>query len=287
MIHHFHVSLLCLTLAFGLHGETASVQAQAPDAKPAATPTADAKPAAEEDRSLTVAEAEAMKFPPLDRPWMGKDYLAAAEILSRLNTLDGARLPRSGSARSGELFAKLTTTGHFASFNDPAVEVKKRVPEALEQFQTLGQLAKIYDSAAGRKLIGPTEGLELFGTQLHAARRVLMGLDEYVASLDEEKDKNIPFRKEGIDKLKEAVADMVATAIAVIGNDKLPTEDRSRLIAAAQAALPEVISKLPDPTRQPMLLRLKFIATNTEAPELQAELRKLADEVSKAAAPAP
>lgn len=253
--------------------------AQEPAVKPSlAAPAAD-------DRSLTLEEAEGLKFPSLDRPWKGSDYKDVVQTLSRIGTADAARLPRPGSARSGELFAKLTTTAHFASFNDPAVDVKTRVPDALEQLQSLNRLGEVYSSAAERKFIEPAAYLDVYATTMHAARRVLLGLDEYVASLDES-DPNAPFRKEGINKLKDAVTDMVETAVSTLANEKLSEADRRRLIESVRPALPEAIGRLAEPRRQQLLLRFKFIATNAEPQELRPALQSLVEATVQAIATA-
>lgn len=282
MIQTFRVSLLAsaLVIVCGPGIAAAQAPAAAPDAKPAAT-----APAAAEDRSLTAKEAEAMKFPPFDRTWKGEDFTAATELLSRIGTLDAAQLPHSGSTRSGELFARLTTTKNFA-FNDAAAEVKTWMPEALQQLQSLNRLGEVYRSASDRKFVSPTNYLELYGTVVQAARGVMLGLDEYSASLDE-KDPATPVRKEGLVTLKVVIGDMINNVISALGNEELSTAERRRLIESVRPSLPEVMSKLPEARRQQLLLRFRFFAFNTEPKELQSELQKLAEEITKALPPAP
>lgn len=281
MMRRLIVSLFTGTLLFTVGGGAIFAQGTT-----TGDPAATAKPAAQpatEDRTLTPAEAETLKFPSLDRPWKGADYEQVTQILSRIGTVDAPQLPRYGSARSGELFAKLTTTAHFNSFNDPAVDVKTRVPEALQQLQSLNRLGVIYQSAADRKFVGVGNYLTIYVTMSEAARRVLIALDEYVGTLDE-KDPNAPFRKEGILKLKEAIADMISTAVLTLGDEKLSEQDRRTLAQSLEASVPAAMVRLPESRRHSLLLRLRFFANNTEPKELQPVLRQFVEAIDKAIA---
>jgi len=132
-----------------------------PHATSAQTPTVS------DDRSLTVNEAAALKLPPFDRVWKDEDYDAAAIVLTRLGTADPQRLPRYQSPRSGELFARLTATDHFAAFNDKSVPIETRMPNALKQLQSIQQFTRVYS----RRRIGRRSADGIRRAERHALAR--------------------------------------------------------------------------------------------------------------------
>ena len=94
------------------------------------------------DTSLPLKEYLDKGMPSPDKPWKQEDYKKATEVLK---SLDPTTYPRSGSLRSGMLFARMTDISSLKS-EIPKMPVRQRLPR-LNELQMIEGLASPYFKA--------------------------------------------------------------------------------------------------------------------------------------------
>lgn len=86
------------------------------------------------DRSLTVAEYEALGIPATDHRWSADELGTAVSLLARLAEKHPEQLPRYESARSGPVFHRLVEFDAAAHRQDPSGNSTEAFATALAPF---------------------------------------------------------------------------------------------------------------------------------------------------------
>jgi hypothetical protein len=131
------------------------------------------------DASLPLKEYLEKGMPSLDKPWKKEDYKKAAEVLA---TLDPASYPRSGSLRSGVLFARMTDISSLKS-EILKLPVKQRMVR-LTDLQTIEAVAQPYFRADKQQMSNYDRELIAFvSAALPLDRALVDALDELKATV--------------------------------------------------------------------------------------------------------
>jgi hypothetical protein len=115
---------------------------------------------AAEDVSLSARDYIARGLPAPDRIWLGNDVETAANVLATLAEQGHGQLPRAGSARSGEVFTRMTSADNLAYYRDRTLPLNARLPLALTHLQAGSQLLKLY---LAQFLTNDVRDTEMFG----------------------------------------------------------------------------------------------------------------------------
>jgi hypothetical protein len=156
--------------------QAAPTAAPPPDVAAAAAASGSAPP----DPSLTVADYVAAGVPDPARPWSANEMAVAARVLNRLAAGDPSRLPAHGSARSGALFARITSAENAAVCRMPSApgDVGGLTP-CIRLGLALDAIVKSYANA-------PADDLAMvFASDLRAIAALIRLSDQYAQSSGE------------------------------------------------------------------------------------------------------
>ena len=95
------------------------------------------------DNSLGSAEYVSRGLPAYDRLWSAADYREAATALKAISAENPTLLPRSGSAKSGELFGRIVSLDNLISVSHIS-DLSLQVSTYMSIFISDGQLVTIY-----------------------------------------------------------------------------------------------------------------------------------------------
>ena len=101
------------------------------------------------DDSLPVKEYVAIGVPDPQAVWTNEDYEKAAEALEKYGNSNPEKLPRSGSLRSGILFARIVAPENFADFTNKKTDVSVRAG-LIRSESALVKIINLYISAYNR-----------------------------------------------------------------------------------------------------------------------------------------
>ncbi len=99
----------------------------------------------EEDLTLTIEEYVQLGVPSLEAEWTLKDFAICAKTLQSLKEVNYKQLPQYASAKSGELFKRIFTDGHFSQLyaqNIPS-QNRKQLKLGNQAMKTFGDLYRI------------------------------------------------------------------------------------------------------------------------------------------------
>lgn len=98
------------------------------------------------DGSLPAKEYLALGVPPVDIVWSNEEYEKAADVLDKLASAHPEQLPRSGSVKSGGVFARMTAAENFANMTDKKADISIRINGFLSM-KALGRIVSTYVKA--------------------------------------------------------------------------------------------------------------------------------------------
>lgn len=228
-----------------------------------------------DDFALTPIEYVEAGVPAHDRMWSGTDMLRAANSLAAIAQDGARRLPRYRGARSGEVFARLTTDENLEFYRNRSVPLEQRMGEGLNYMQAVKQLLVLYLSAINQESIGAGEIVEVLGAQLRMSV-VMFGLvDEFFPTLN----KTAPdygVRMDGLKGMKSAMALVVSAGLQTLTESQTyQTEDLKRLAGYLQDTLPDILPELSEGSRRETLVRLRSFVDDSRMQTLQPELTAL------------
>lgn len=230
------------------------------------------------DRSLSADEYISLGMPSYDRKWTGQDIAVAA---SKLQALPASQLPRSGSKRSGPMFARIVARDNLDIFRLSSLPVATRISASVNAVESLNAVLKVYLSALVANPAGETgaELVELMGAELRAVEVALDLIDEYVPTLSK-KDPQYSARLAGLEQIRQGLAMLLSGVLTLLGGgaiDDLHT--RANLLGYCREALPGIVPRLSAPSQQEVLRRLNDLAEEQGDGELRPQLVALRDEV--------
>ena len=236
-----------------------------------------------EDRSLSLDEYLQSGVPASDRPWSGADMARAADRLTAAGQADRARLPRYGSKRSGELFARLTASRNLDLYRNRTLPLMARLPDGLKYLESFNRLVKAYLSAFQDGAVGGDEIIELLGATMRVTT-VLMGcVDEFVPTIPKDAP-NYATRMAGLNQMKEGMASIVMGTLQTLSEkDEYRVDERLRLLGYMRESIPAILPRLLPGTRKEIAVRVKGMAKDADLKELQPALDDFSEAIRRVA----
>ena len=199
-----------------------------------------------------------------------------------LASLPPAELPRYQSERSGDVFAKLTSTESLKLLTDDQLPIQARGQFVLLEINGCATTMKTYLNAYLGGQVGGAEMVELFGAQLRTIVACFDFYDAFRATLDPG-DPTYQVRLQGYDQMRSGVSTVLAGASTTLTErSAYRREDLLRLVDYLREVLPVVLPRLAPNTQAEIVKRLINLQNNPALADLQPGLRKLLVEVQTA-----
>ena len=237
------------------------------------------------DNSVALSDYFSAGMPAQDRAWTGSDMAAAAMLLQEFAKTDPCQLPRYGSPKSGELFARIVDSSNLEPFKDSSIPLGERLPNALELMDAGNQILKIYLDAFTKHQVADSELVELLGAQL----RVIVVMIALVEELMPTVDRNAPnysVRMEGLAKMKSGMAEVISgNLVTLTESHAYRITELKRLIGYQQITFPAIIPALTEDSQTSFITRLRTMAEDPQLQQLNPELEQLSKAVEQVSQP--
>lgn len=233
------------------------------------------------DLSLDVAEYIKAGMPSPDREWSGTEMQAAAAVISKMGAEHPEQLPHFASLRSGEVFASLCSSTVPGMFLNTTLPFRSRFDSALQYFNSLNSINKVYLSRlqAGRGT--PRDFVELLGGLLRVTHLMLDLLDEFMSTLPSD-DPQRNARMQGLDQMRAGMASIVSGCLTTLTEQSIyPAADRLALIGHLQENLPSILPRLSESARLELVTRIKSMASDDGLRELRPAIEELREVVTR------
>ncbi len=234
-----------------------------------------------DDGSLADDEYVALGLAGYDHNWGSSGIADAAVQLRALVQKNPTQLPRYGSARSGKVFARLTSNDNLNALRNAALPLSIRLPALAEYLQGLNDVIRLYVDESKQRHVSGNEVAELYGTRLKAYRSTMELVDAFMQHLGTA-DPSHQERVAAIEKMRHELA---ATLGEVIGSLSEPRRfglaARRRLVDHCSETFPVLVSRLPVVSREELLRQLNDANASPHLANLQPQLNRLKGEVGR------
>ena len=263
------------------NGHLLAMQPAAPGVKEPVRGQRESEKPPAKDLSLTMDEYVALGVPSATKLWNGDDYLKAVRVLKSLAATTPEKLPRYQSERSGELFSRMTSTKNLEQFRDRQVALQERFPQMLGYYDAINQILKVYLTAFQAERVSDSDLLGLMGNMMHASVVMLDVVDEFLPTLDKN-DPKYEVRMRGLNQMKNGMAQVVTGGLLTLTERSFyRTSELRRLIGVFQETMPLIVSRLTPQSQADVLMRLEKMQADTTLTDLQPDLRKLQEKISR------
>jgi len=231
------------------------------------------------DRSLPVEQYVALGVPPMDQPWSSSDLSVAARVLAQLAEDKGDQLPRFASAKSGEVFARLSQADEGSRVPQENLSSAKQMaelgPEYMERLQAVNRLLELYRRAYERQQVGITEVIELAATASRVTALLLPIFGRVFSAIDPD-DPRYPAARSGWEQALGGVSKILRGSIMTLSEPHAP-DAKLRLLAHMRRTAPELLRLLPDPEQARLLEELRSLVPQLQHPEVHRGLSDLVE----------
>ena len=227
------------------------------------------------DRSWAVEQYVYKGMPAPNRTWTIKDYDQALAFFQQLATTDPTTLPRFRSPRSGELFARLTSSQNISDLRNEVLPLNYRLSAEAEMARRSVTLFMVYLRASKPGAVFDSEIIEGMRFQLELTSIICRDADRFAATLNK-LDLSYPKRMEGLAQVKQGAAKSVDGLLRSL-------EERSAfrpqtVVTLAQYLnenLPPILAHLPKASIQDVPGRVRVLRNSEEDPVARATLSEL------------
>lgn len=122
-----------------------------------------------DDRSLSAERLVRLGFPAIERDWAVDEYQRAAAVLRDVAAVDPLGLPRHGSSRSGDVFARMVSAENLYLLRDPDLAHSARVEIGGAQHDAIRQILLTYLEPAEAHVIFDEELARVMGLYLQSS----------------------------------------------------------------------------------------------------------------------
>lgn len=193
------------------------------------------------DRSLKAEEYIRLGLPAHDRPWSGADMLQAFKVLSSIAKEDFRKLPRYKSDRSGDVFARITSTENLKILRDQRLPLKTRMLEGANEMQATGQLLTLYAAAFPKEDYRHAEIIELMGSILRESV-IVLDLADKIQQTWKKDDPAYETRMKGFEQMKGGLVNIVGGCVTTLGEkDLYRASELKRFIGYLNETLPVLV----------------------------------------------
>jgi hypothetical protein len=267
-------SALALSIASGCNGNPGGSSQQ--------DQLVPARPTIPEDRSLSLEEYTKVGVPAPDKPWSADDMIAAAASLTTLVERSPEYLPRYQSARSGSLFARITSAENLQLLKDPSEPIDQRFDRCTKFDQASDTIFNLYALSFPRGAIADSELVELMGMHFRGAVVMIALAREYAKTLNQQ-DPKYPMLIARCVRIKQGLASTVAGALQSFSEKATyRTTELRRLADYLQDTLPAIVAELSPEAQTDVLARIEK-TRRSAATELGPSLDNLYEQVRTAA----
>jgi hypothetical protein len=247
-----------------------------PDAaRPSAlAPTASSKPTAP-DQSLTTEEYLRLGMAAPDRDWRGSEFKSAADVLEGIARTNARQLPRYGSPQSGDVFARMIVLDNLAFYGNRSIPVALRMPDIGMAMDGTNRIFKIYLEALAEAQVRARDFLEIAGYMLSVEATGLEVAEEFERTLSKD-EPTYATRINGINRMKEGVAGVVAASLTMATDKSCPVDDRLSLVGSLQREVPRILPRLSATQRLEIVTSVERMAADQANAELRPALAELA-----------
>jgi hypothetical protein len=217
-------------------------------------------------------------MPAPDRPWMSKDYSAAARLLGEIKADGGLALPRLRDDPSGGVFARMVDPANLRMIDDEKVPFEQRFADAMGTLSAINSTLTVYLVAKDERQPFGAEFIELVLFEMRVIERVTALTDIFVAKLSDAQRAE-PARQEGLAQMRSGFAQVVVGAFTMLGETKQYSPEELRGFAARLPdRLAGIWSFLPPATQSEFRLKAGDLARS----HADAEIRKSMERLVKA-----
>lgn len=270
------VSISCCLAVAGC-GQAPAPQGAATQQQPSKSETADDGP----DGSLTADKYVEAGMPSIDQSWSAVNMSRASDVLTLLSQRDTRRLPRSESAKSGAVFARLTADDNLDAFRDESVPLEKRMQDGMTYSQSLNSIVRLYQTACKKGEVGSLDVAGILAAQLKLWVVVAPVIDAFAPTLDKSSF-GYGVKMQGLERLRGSLATAVTDSVdALSERPQYEPDALKRLLRSMQATFPELLPQVPEAGRKETLARLKSFGSDPQMADLNPELSDLLERVEK------
>ena len=222
------------------------------------------------DRSLTTVEYVRRGLPATDRAWAPTDYAVAVEVLRKLSAEDPSLLPRFGSPKSGEVFARLVSEDNLGVLATET-PIQGRLGIASDFLGSGKQLTLLYLEPSTSNLIFDSELAEVSGFLLRVWVQLSVLLNELNAGQEDSDLVAARMARSGsiIAMYLSSVLDSIADA------DSFRTPARARLVAHLGQTLPRLTEVLSPIQKADFRAHADRVVASEADPATQSALRDI------------
>jgi hypothetical protein len=206
----------------------------------------------------------------------------AEKILFSVAQKGYGQLPRYKSERSGEVFARLTSSQNLDLFRNRTLPLESRFPQLLDYIQASNQVLKLYLAGFLKKGVRDSELVELMGAQLRSSAVMLELVDELLPTIKKD-DPTYEVRMKGLDQMRRGLASVVSGNLQTLTErDSYRGSELVRLVGYMQVTFPLIVPRIPPGARTESLLKLEKMQDDPALKDLQPGLGELLSKVKAA-----
>ena len=224
----------------------------------------------DDDRSFSSEQLVRLGFPPTEHDWGVAEYQRAAAVLQDVAAVDPRGLPRHGSARSGDVFARIVSTENLAVLRDPDVAHSTRVEIGGAQHDAIQRILLTYLEPAERHVIFDEELARMIGLYLQSSL-LLWPLFEGVLELPASPE-DTARRRRALDDIRESFGQIVVGACVALRDFAFRPSARRTLAGHLAVTLPELVPAMSPEARQEAGEVLRGLVQVEQDPGVRADL---------------
>ena len=222
------------------------------------------------DRSLTAEQLGRLGLPATDRDWGSPEYERAAAVLRDVAAVDPHGLPRHGSARSGDVFARMVSAENLHLLRDPHLAPSARVEIGGAQHDAIQQILLVYLEPAERYVIFDEELARVIGLYLQSSL-MLWPLLEGVLELPAEPEETA--RRQGaLDDVRSSFGQIVVGACVALRDFNFRPSARRALAGHLAVLLPQLVPAISPAARDEAGAVLRGLVRIERDPGVRADL---------------
>lgn len=222
------------------------------------------------DRSLSSQQLTRLGLPPTDRDWGQAEYEQAARVLQDVAAVDPHGLPRHGSARSGDVFARIASAENLALLRDPDLANSTRVEMGGAQHEAIQQILLTYLEPAEARMVFDEELARMIGLYLQSSL-LLWPLLEGVLALPAPPEERA-IRKRALDDVRQSFGQIVVGACVALRDFAFRAPARRTLAARLAASVPDLAPAMSADARREAGDLLRVLARAERDPSVRADL---------------
>jgi hypothetical protein len=234
------------------------------------------------DDSLSIAEYRALGIPSTDRTWGADEIVETGKQLERLIERAPGALPRHTSAKSEQLFGRMTNSANLTSLRDSSVPLSIRLPAVIEFMRGMDALYRLYLDAFQLHHVCDEEMVELQGARLRTIEVVLELLQSSMNDDSPDEQQRVA-RRSAADSIRDRLTEVLSAMLRSTQDPRnFGVTARKKLIEYCQKSLPSILPKLNVKGREELVNLLDELHQDPQLANLQPQLGQLSNSAAAA-----